>query len=147
MSKTPLTAKAIDAAQPKDKQYKLTDSLTPGLFLLVHPNGSKYWRFRFWMDKKEYLQAIGVYPLISLKEARKRATESRSLIANGINPVEEARKEKAIDALNMAAGFKTVAEDCWLPGSAGGQSPTRNRLDRHWKKMFTPCWGSGQLSI
>lgn len=56
------------------------------------------------MDKKEYLQAIGVYPLISLKEARKRATESRSLIANGINPVEEARKEKAIDALNMAAG-------------------------------------------
>ena len=58
-----------------------------------------------------------MYPLISLKEARKRATESRSLIANGINPVEEARKEKAIDALNMAAGFKTVARRTgWLRG-------------------------------
>ncbi|EHR1018429.1 integrase arm-type DNA-binding domain-containing protein [Escherichia coli] len=129
MSKTPLTAKAIDAAQPKDKQYKLTDSLTPGLFLLVHPNGSKYWRFRFWMDKKEYLQAIGVYPLISLKEARKRATESRSLIANGINPVEEARKEKAIDALNMAAGFKTVAED-WLATRVSGWSESYTKQVR-----------------
>ncbi|MEE7049349.1 Arm DNA-binding domain-containing protein [Escherichia coli O93:H19] len=82
--------------------------MTPGLFLLVHPNGSKYWRFRYWLNKREFLQAIGVYPLITLKEARRRATESRSLIANGINPVEQARKEKAIDALNMAAGFKKV---------------------------------------
>ncbi|EMW46996.1 hypothetical protein EC2731150_2818 [Escherichia coli 2731150] len=99
------------------------------------------------MDKKEYLQAIGVYPLISLKEARKRATESRSLIANGINPVEEARKEKAIDALNMAAGFKTVAED-WLATRVSGWSESYTKqVDRHWKKMFTPCWGSGQLSI
>lgn len=121
MSKTPLTAKAIDAAQPKDKQYKLTASLTPGLFLLVHPNGSKYWRFRYWIDKKERLQAIGVYPLISLKEARKRATESRLLIAQGIDPMDLARKEKAIDALNMAAGFKTVAED-WLATRVGGWS-------------------------
>lgn len=121
MSKTPLTAKAIDAAQPQDKPYKLTDSLTPGLFLLVHPNGSKYWRFRYWLNKREFLQAIGVYPLITLKEARRRATESRSLIANGINPVEQARKEKAIDALNMAAGFKKVAED-WFATRVGGWS-------------------------
>lgn len=121
MSKTPLTAKAIDAAQPQDKPYKLTDSLTPGLFLLVHPNGSKYWRFRYWIDKREYLRAIGIYPLISLKEARKRATESRSLIANGINPMEAARKEKAIDALNMAASFMTVAED-WLTTRVSGWS-------------------------
>lgn len=131
MSKTPLTAKAIDAAQPQDKPYKLTDSLTPGLFLLVHPNGSKYWRFRYWLNKREFLQAIGVYPLITLKEARRRATESRSLIANGINPVEQARKEKAIDALNMAAGFKKVAEDWFATGLEGGRNPMQNRSDRH----------------
>lgn len=81
------------------------------------------------MDKKEYLQAIGVYPLISLKEARKRATESRSLIANGINPVEEARKEKAIDALNMAAGFKTVAED-WFATRVSGWSESYTKQVR-----------------
>ncbi|MDI0734300.1 tyrosine-type recombinase/integrase [Escherichia coli] len=121
MSKPALTAKAIEAAQPQDKPYKLTDSLTPGLFLLIHPNGSKYWRFRYWIDKKERLQAIGVYPLISLKEARKRAAESRLLIAQGIDPMEEARKEKAIDALNMAASFKTVAED-WLATRVSGWS-------------------------
>ncbi|HHW0158347.1 TPA: tyrosine-type recombinase/integrase, partial [Escherichia coli] len=111
MSKTPLTAKAIDAAQPKDKPYKLTDSLTPGLFLLVHPNGSKYWRFRYWIDKKERLQAIGVYPLISLKEARKRATESRLLIAKGDDPIEVARKERQLNDLNAAASFKAMANE------------------------------------
>lgn len=58
--------------------HRFTDT---SLFLLVHPNGSKYWRFRYWVSKRERLQAIGVYPLISLKEARKRATESRLLIA------------------------------------------------------------------
>ncbi|MDO0580978.1 tyrosine-type recombinase/integrase [Escherichia coli] len=129
MSKTPLTAKAIEAAQPKDKPYKLTDSQTPGLFLLVHPNGSRYWRFRYWIGKREYLQAIGIYPLISLKEARKRATESRSLIANGINPMEAARKEKAIDALNMAASFKTVAED-WLTTRVSGWSESYTKQVR-----------------
>lgn len=70
-----------------------------------------------------------MYPLISLKEARKRATESRSLIANGINPVEEARKEKAIDALNMAAGFKTVAED-WFATRVSGWSESYTKQVR-----------------
>ncbi|EPQ8346296.1 tyrosine-type recombinase/integrase [Escherichia coli] len=129
MSKTPLTAKAIESAQPQDKPYKLTDSQTPGLFLLVHPNGSKYWRFRYWIRKKERLQAIGVYPLISLKEARKRATESRLLIAQGIDPMEAARKEKAIDALNMAASFKTVAED-WLTTRVSGWSESYTKQVR-----------------
>lgn len=77
------------------------------------------------------MQAIGVYPLITLKEARRRATESRSLIANGINPVEQARKEKAIDALNMAAGFKKVAEDWFATVVEGGRNPMQNRSDRH----------------
>ena len=129
MSETRQTAKAIEAAQPKDKPYKLTDSQTPGLFLLVHPNGSRYWRFRYWIGKREYLQAIGIYPLISLKEARKRATESRSLIANGINPMEAARKEKAVDALNMAASFKTVAED-WLATRVSGWSESYTKQVR-----------------
>lgn len=129
MSKTPLTAKAIDAAQPQDKPYKLTDSLTPGLFLLVHPNGSKYWRFRYWIDKKERLQAIGVYPLISLKEARKRATESRLLIAQGIDPMDLARKEKAIDALNAIASFKAVAED-WMTTRVSGWSESYTKQVR-----------------
>ncbi|EFC5289832.1 tyrosine-type recombinase/integrase [Escherichia coli] len=129
MSKTPLTAKAIEAAQPQDKPYKLTDSLTPGLFLLVHPNGSKYWRFRYWIDKKERLQAIGVYPLISLKEARKRATESRLLIAQGIDPMDLARKEKAIDALNAIASFKAVAED-WMATKVSGWSESYTKQVR-----------------
>ncbi|OEM21087.1 tyrosine-type recombinase/integrase [Escherichia coli] len=129
MSKTPLTAKAIEAAQPKDKPYKLTDSMTPGLFLLVHPNGSKYWRFRYWIDKKERLQAIGVYPLISLKEARKRATESRLLIAQGIDPMDLARKEKAIDALNAIASFKAVAED-WMATKVSGWSESYTKQVR-----------------
>lgn len=111
MSKTPLTAKAVEAAQPTGKQYKITDPSTPGLYVLVHPNGSKYWRFRYWYSGRERLQALGVYPVISLKEARKKAAESRLLIARGDDPIEVARKERQLNDLNAAASFKAMANE------------------------------------
>ena len=54
----------IRSAKPEDKAYKLTDG--KGLFLLVHPNGSKYWRFRYRFGGKEKMLAFGVYPDVSL---------------------------------------------------------------------------------
>lgn len=54
----------IRSAKPEDKAYKLTDG--KGLFLLVHPNGSKYWRFRYRFSGKEKMLAFGVYPDVSL---------------------------------------------------------------------------------
>ncbi len=67
MALTDIKAKA---AKPEVKAYKLTDGA--GMFLLVHPNGSKYWRFQYRYDGKQKMLAIGVYPDVTLAEARKR---------------------------------------------------------------------------
>lgn len=63
-----LTDMKVRTAKPEEKQYSLTDN--GGMLLLVHPNGSKYWRLRFRFGGKQHLLALGVYPDISLAQAR-----------------------------------------------------------------------------
>jgi hypothetical protein len=63
-----LTDTGIKKAKSKDKRYMLTDG--EGLYLEIMPSGKKYWRLRYWIDKKEYKKSLGPYPTVSLKEAR-----------------------------------------------------------------------------
>ena len=72
-------------AKSKEKPYKLSDEL--GLYLLVNPVGSKYWRLKFRLDGVEKLFACGVYPEVSLELARACRDAARVLIAQGIKPV------------------------------------------------------------
>ena len=67
-----------------------------GLFLLVHPNGGKYWRLKYRISGKGKLFSIGVYPDISLKQVREARDEVRKLIAQGgIDPSGQKIAEKA----------------------------------------------------
>lgn len=63
-----LTDIKIRSAKPEAKAYKLTDG--DGMFLLIHPNGSKYWRLRYRFGGKEKMLALGVYPEVLLADAR-----------------------------------------------------------------------------
>ncbi|MEG4676011.1 Arm DNA-binding domain-containing protein, partial [Enterobacter cloacae] len=53
-----LNARQVDTAKPKDKPYKLADG--GGLYLLVNPNGARYWRLKYRVAGKEKLLALGV---------------------------------------------------------------------------------------
>lgn len=89
----PLTDAAIRGAKPKEKPYKLSD--IQGLYLLVHPNGSKYWRFRRTINGKDTTRALGSYPLMTLAEARAaRDVLLRSLVL-GIDPL-HSKTEKVV---------------------------------------------------
>ena len=69
-----LTENSIRKAKILEKQYKIYDG--DGMFLLIHPNGSKYWRMKYTFDDKSKLASFGVWPGVSLKEARERRHEA-----------------------------------------------------------------------
>lgn len=116
----PLSDTAIRAAKPAEKPYKLPDE--KGLFLLVHPNGSRYWRQKYRFEGKEKMLAHGVYPETSLKEARERRDEARKLLAQGIDPGEQRKAQKAAKQDRAANSFEVIARewfaknrDTWAP--------------------------------
>jgi hypothetical protein len=70
-----LNARQVDTAKPKDKPYKLADG--GGLYLLIKPNGGKYWRLKYRVAGKEKLLALGVYPEVTLADARAKREEAK----------------------------------------------------------------------
>jgi len=77
-----LSAVKVKTAKPAERAYKLADG--GGLFLLVQPNGSKLWRYKFRIGGVEGLQALGAFPEVGLADARAAHTASRHLVAKGI---------------------------------------------------------------
>ncbi|EMY0058191.1 integrase arm-type DNA-binding domain-containing protein [Providencia rettgeri] len=103
-----LTDAKVRAAKPLDKSYKLTDG--DGMHLMVHTNGSKYWRLQYRFGGKQKMLALGIYPEISLAEARKKRDTARKLIANGFDPSEK-RKEVKEEQQKEFNTFEKVARD------------------------------------
>lgn len=89
----PLTELAIRNAKGLPKQYKLFDG--GGLYLVVTPNGGKWWRFKYRFQGKEKLLSLGTHPETSLKEARIKHADARKLLSAGIDPMDNRRAQKA----------------------------------------------------
>lgn len=126
-----LTDTQIRNARAGDKSRKLFDGR--GLFLLLHSNGSKYWRLKYRIADKEKILALGVYPDVSLRRAREKRDEARSLVADGIDPAQQRKAEKRAARIRAHNTFKAVAE-AWM----GEQQWTddyrflvRRRLENH----------------
>ncbi|MCU1788757.1 DUF4102 domain-containing protein [Pectobacterium polaris] len=103
----PLNARQIETAKPQDKEYKLTDGA--GLYLLIKPNGAKYWRLKYRVAGKEKKLSIGVYPDISLAEARLKREEARKIVASGGDPSEQKQVERQAKKINIDNTFKSIA--------------------------------------
>lgn len=112
-----LTDTAIRNAKPSEKAVKLSDE--KGLFLLVHPNGSKYWRMKYRFGGKEKMLAFGVYPDTSLKDARTRRDDARKLLANDVDPGEAKKAQKSASAGRAANSFEVIARE-WFEKSREG---------------------------
>lgn len=103
----PLQDATVRTAKPEAKPYKMGDER--GLFVLVHPNGSKYWRMKYRIDGKEKLLALGVYPEVGLKEARERRDDARKILDNGGDPANVKKTQKAVRTERAENTFKAVA--------------------------------------
>jgi integrase len=96
-------------AKPKSKPYKIADG--EGLFLLVVPTGSKYWRLKYFFAGKEKVLALGVYPQITLANARERRAQARKVLAAGSDPVEAKKELKRQTMLRSAHAFDVIARE------------------------------------
>lgn len=130
MSLTDIKAKN---AKPLEKEYKLTDGF--GMFLRVTPKGSKYWQMAYRFEGKQKLFSIGVYPAVSLSDARQRRDEARRLLAQGIDP--NAKKQAEAKELKAkrdnTRSFRTVAK-AWF---ATKTKWSDDYGDAVWKRLET----------
>lgn len=101
-----LTDTQCRTAKPKERPYKLPREL--GLFLVVNPNGSKWWRFSYSFAGKEKLLSLGTYPDVPLSLARDRRDESRRMVAAGIDPSVQRREQRETDAASPGDSFAAV---------------------------------------
>ena len=107
----PLTAIKVENAKPDTRTRKLFDGR--GMYLEVTPKGGKRWRLKYRFQRKEKLLSLGVYPDISLKEARQRRDAARNLLAHGVDPSAARKAERAAQAGSAASSFEVVARE-WL---------------------------------
>ena len=105
----PLTDTAIRNAKPGAKPVKLFDDR--GLYMEISPTGGKWWRWKYRFDGKEKRLSLGVYPDVSLKDARDRRDAARKLLADGIDPSENRKAQKSARADRAANSFEVVARE------------------------------------
>ena len=117
----PLNDMQIRRAKPDVKAYTLSDGA--GLSLLIDPNGSKSWRFRYRFGGKPKMISMGVYPTVPLAEARTRRDEARKLVSEGRNPSEVRKEQKLALVAENVTSFEAIA--------------------REWHKLKSMKWSAG----
>ncbi|SYN15083.1 integrase [Klebsiella pneumoniae] len=129
----PLTDTKVKNAKPLEKEYKLTDGF--GMFLRVTLKGSKYWQMAYRFEGKQKIFSIGVYPAVSLSDARQRRDEAKRLLAQGIDP--NAKKQAEVKELKAkrdnTRSFRTVAK-AWF---ATKTKWSDDYGDAVWKRLET----------
>ena len=143
-TKDKLSSAAIAAARPRRKPYKLSDG--GGMYLLINPDGSRWWRLKYRVDGREKLISLGVYPAKSLKAARKDRDAAREQLAAGTDPSEYRKIQKAQRRTARENTFKAVATE-WFDGRSTkwAKSHSEKILGRLEKHVF-PEIGSDPIS-
>ena len=139
----PLNALKAKQAKPKERDYKISDE--KGLYLLVKKTGAKYWRLKYRVAGKEKLLALGVYPVVSLKEARERRDETRIVLANGLDPSELKRTNKTARQRAAESSFKVVAQEWYEKQSPQWSQSHSNRVKAALERDLYPLIGNNPI--
>ncbi|MBF0614214.1 MAG: integrase arm-type DNA-binding domain-containing protein [Magnetococcales bacterium] len=117
-----------------------------GLSILVQPNGAKWWRFRYRFDGKQKLLALGVYPDVSLKQAREKRDEARRLLAEGIDPGAHRKIIKTMDKSREADSFEAVAREWMSKQAPHWTDGYATKIKRRLEMDVFPWLGATRLS-
>lgn len=128
------------------KAFKLFDE--KGLFLLVKPTGNgwgKWWRFKYNFDRTEKQLSLGIYPDISLAQAREKRDEARKLVAAGIDPGENRKAVKEARAESIANSFEVIARE-WGAKKVETWGEKNNRSKRMLERNVFPWIGKKPIA-
>ena len=139
-----LTDTTIKNAKPKDKPYKLADE--KGMYLLVNPNGSKYFRLKYRYTGKEKVLALGVYPDIGLKMAREKRDSARELLANGIDPSDHKKITKRLQLDNANNSFQAIALEWYERNLSDRSESHKKRTTRLLQNDLFPYLGNQPIA-
>jgi integrase len=141
-----LTDVAIRNAKPKDKPYKISNS---GLYILIMPNGKKFFRWDYKFERKRKTLAIGQYPEISLKAALATLAKAKEKLTQGVAPKGMSNAGKRRNEARQVEGgenFENIALewherflDQWQPNSA-------ERILNYLQKDVFPHIGKRQIA-
>jgi integrase len=134
----------INNAKTLEKQYKLADS--GGLYLLVHPNGSKYWRLKYRFLGKEKTMAFGVYPAVSLKEARVKRDSAKKTLSDGDDPVQLKKSNRRAQKIDAENSFNNIAFEWWNNEKDGWKEDHANNVWRTLEVDVLPYLGSRPIT-
>lgn len=140
---TALSDTEVRKAKPRDKDYKVSDG--GGMYLLITSTGGKLWRLKYRFGGTEKLLALGKYPEITLADARQRRDDARKLLANGTDPSDVKKMQKATED-QQATTFKTVALE-WHEAKKSDWSDTHaDRLLKRLDQDIFPFIGSKPIT-
>lgn len=135
-----LTDTKIRKIKPQEKAYKLADE--KGLFLLVKPNGSKYWRFKYRFIGKEKLLSIGVYPDVTLADARNKRDQARRLLADDTDPGLVKQVAKRTRKLSAENSFEAIAREWFAKHSSKWVPSHAEKIIRRFERDIFPWIGN-----
>lgn len=137
-----LTDARVRQAKATGKDYYTLPDID-GLSLAVSATGSRSWHFRYtWLGRQKRM-SLGIYPQVSLREARERTTAARALVAKGINPQRQREKERQLAPqagdMTFGAVFARWLAFCRKSGLKVGRQTTLSRLPRIFKNDVLPA--------
>jgi len=135
-----LTDLTIRTAKGAEKPYKLSDG--GGLYLLVNPNGSRWWRLDYRIEGKRKTLSMGVYPDVGLKDARARRDEARKLVAADVDPGENRKAAKLAKAEQGANSFEVIAQEWYAKFAPSWNASHGDRIIRRLERDIFPWLGS-----
>ncbi len=139
-----LTDTAIRKAKPKEKPYKVADER--GMYLEIMPNGSKYWRMKYRHNGKEKRLALGVYPDVSLADARGKRDQARKRLANGIDPGAAKQAEKRTARAETHDSFEALAREWFAKYSPSWATSHSEKIIRRMERDIFPWMGKQPIA-
>ncbi len=140
----PLTDTAIRNAKPGDKPYPIRDEKS--LYLIINPSGSKWWRWDYRFAGKRKTLSMGVYPEVGLKAARDKRDEARRLVADGIDPGENRKIQKAALLERAENSFEVVAREWYAKFSPNWAASHSSKIIRRLEREVFPWLGGRPIA-